>query len=161
MIILTARLPKKKLALGVVLASALCCCLLAFGLGEQPFALTMAGGQSTAVKSEKDRQSYLAQWGWQVAGNPTVEELVIPSSLDESYDDYLALQEAQGFPSLSQFPGERVRRYCYQVTNYPGAQDQEEIWLHLLVHDQEVVAGEVFALSPEGFLHGLSRAQSQ
>ncbi len=159
MIIYTTRLPKKKFALGVVVATALCCGALTLGEFPAPFTLAWSSGQSTSVKTEAQRVDYLAQWGWQVAESPTVEELVIPTTLDQSYSQYIALQTSQGFPSLEELSGQRVKRYSYQVTNYPG--QAEKVQVNLLVHGTEVVAGEVLSLAVDGFLHGLSRPTPQ
>lgn len=147
MIIVTARLPKKKFALGVAVISALCCCVMAWGASQ--------GASSNLVKTERERQDYLAQWGWQVSETPSVEELLIPTVLDQSYTEYLALQEAQGFPSLTEMTGERVKRYSYQVTNYPTG--EPDVQVNLLIYQDQVVAGEVFSPQVDGFIHGLSR----
>lgn len=61
--------------------------------------------------------------GWSgLAGLPqpiATEELLIPETFDESYTGYLKLQSDQGF-ALTQYCGKRVKRYTYQLTNYPA-----------------------------------------
>ena len=105
------------------------------------------------VKSDTDRTAYLEQRGWVVSKEPvSVEELRIPDTFGPDYQEYLALQESQGFdlPALS---GKTVKRYTYQVKNYPGL--QENIWACLLVHNKRVVGGEVYSSQGDGFIQGL------
>ena len=122
MIIVTARVPKRKLLAGA--ATALCCCAvvaaaLLFTLGGR--AIT-ASAEVKNIRTNDDRLAYLGGLGWQVSAQPiATEELLIPEQFDDSYQSYLKLQADQGF-DLSQYCGKRVKRYTYQLTNYP-AQD--------------------------------------
>ena len=106
------------------------------------------------VRSDEDRVAYLTGLGWQVAREPAaVEDVLIPETFDPSYDEYLALQEAQGF-DLTAYAGKTVQRYTYQVFNYPGL--QEDIWASLLVYRTTVIGGEIACASGDGFLQGLA-----
>ena len=50
------------------------------------------------VKSEEDRQSFLAQFGWEVSSAPTeTREVTIPSEFDKVFAAYNELQKEQGF----------------------------------------------------------------
>ena len=98
--------------------------------------------------------AYLQAWGWQVSGEPIVtQELLIPEELDESYQDYLALQSAQGF-DLEKCAGKRVKRYTYEITNYPTG--ETGVQANLLIRKNTVVGGEIMSSQPGGFLHGLA-----
>ena len=152
MFIVTARLPKKRLLAG---AAALCCCVLAV----IALALTLSGRAVTVsaevknVKDNNDRLSYLSGLGWQVSEQPiATEELLIPEEFDDSYQGYLKLQADQGF-DLTQYRGKRVKRYTYQLTNYP-AQD-EPVQIALLIYKNRVVGGQIQS-SSDSFLHGLT-----
>lgn len=143
MFIVTARLPRKKLLAGAV--AVLCCCLvlataLVVTLGGH--AVT-ASAESAGVRSNDDRIAYLSRLGWQVSQNPVqIEELLIPEHLDDSYADYLALQSGQGF-DLTQYAGKRIRRYIYDVTNYP---DQTvTMQAALLIRKNRVIGGQLQA----------------
>lgn len=152
MFIVTARLPKKRLLAGAV---ALCCC----GLAVLALAFTL-GGRAVAVSSEvknikdnDDRLAYLNGLGWQVASQPiATEELLIPEQFDDSYADYLKLQEDQGF-DLTQYQGKRVKRYTYQLTNYPTR--SEPVQIALLIYKNRVVGGQIQS-SSGSFIHGLT-----
>ena len=152
MIIFTARIPKRRLLAG---ASAALCCVFAV----LAFALTL-GGRAVAASAEvknvrdnDDRLAYLNGLGWQTSSQPiATEELLIPEEFDESYTGYLQLQADQGF-DLTQYKGRRVKRYTYQLTNYP-AQD-EPVQISLLIYKNRVVGGQIQS-SSGSFLHGLS-----
>lgn len=152
MIIYTARVPKKKLlAAG---AAALCCLFAAL-----TFALTLGGRAVTVsaevknIKTNDDRLAYLSGLGWQVSPQPiATEELLIPEEFDDSYQSYLALQSGQGF-DLTQYRGKRVKRYTYQLTNYPT--QTEPVQISLLIYKNRVVGGQIQS-SSGSFLHGLT-----
>ena len=122
-------------------------------------AVTLAGRQAQAsamvspkgIRTEEDRVAYLQEWGWQV--NPQaalVEELELPEEFGETYSQYLALQTGQGF-DLEKHAGKRVRRYTYEILNYPTG--ETGVVAHLLVRKNTVIGGEVIGGS---FLHGLA-----
>ena len=155
MLIVTAKVPKRKLAFGVALAALACCCALALNLGTSS-AREVAGSAAPnpkGVKSNEDRIAYLASYGWEVAEEPlATQELLIPEELDESYDEYLALQGEQGF-NLAKYTGKRVKRYTYEITNYPTG--EAGVQVNLLLYKNTVIGGEVLSPQLDGFLHGL------
>ncbi len=152
MIIFTARVPKRQLmAAG---AAALCCVFAVLA-----FTLTLGGRAVAAsaevkhVKTNDDRLAYLNGLGWQVSPQPiATEELLIPEQFDDSYQGYLQLQSDQGF-DLNQYRGKRVKRYTYQLTNYPA--QAEPVQIALLVYKNKVVGGQIQS-SSGSFLHGLT-----
>lgn len=156
MFIFTAKLPRRKLALCVAAAALLCCAALVLNLTP---AATQAVSASAVpspekIKNNEDRIAFLSGYGWQVKEKPlSVEELKIPEEMDESYQDYLALQAQQGF-DLSQYAGKRVKRYTYEVTNYPT--EESGVQANLLLYRNTVIAGEVLSPQMDGFLHGLA-----
>lgn len=157
MFIMTARVPKKRLLAGAV--TVLCCCMvvvaaLALTLGQR--AVTTAA-EVSGIRNNEDRIAYLTGLGWQVSPQPiSTEELLIPDVFDDSYTAYLALQDQQGF-DLTRYCGKRVKRYIYEITNYPtGARGVQAA---LLVYRNRVVGGQVQA--PDGsFVHGLAMPQA-
>ena len=152
MFIITARLPKKRLLAGA--AAALCCVFaaLAFGFAQSGRAVTVSA-EVKNVKDNGDRISYLNGLGWQVSEQPlATEELLIPEEFDDSYQGYLKLQEDQGF-DLTQYRGKRVKRYTYQLTNYPT--QNEPVQVALLIYKNRVVGGQIQS-SSGSFLHGLT-----
>ncbi len=81
-----------------------------------------------------------------------VEDIRLPDTFDASYDEYLSLQKSQGF-DLSQYAGKTVKRYTYQVSNYPGL--QENIWASLLLYKKEVIGGRSTPTRGDGFIQAL------
>ena len=152
MIIVTARIPKKKLLAGGI--TALCCCAAV----AVALILTLSGRAVTAsaevkhIRTNDDRLAYLSGLGWEVSLQPiATEELLIPGQFDDSYAGYLKLQEDQGF-DLARYCGKRVKRYTYQLINYP-AQD-EPMQIALLIYKNRVIGGQIQSASGS-VLHGL------
>ncbi|MGE4276637.1 MAG: DUF4830 domain-containing protein [Lawsonibacter sp.] len=156
MLIITAKVPRRKLAFGVALAALACCCALALNLGGAATreVAVSAAPNPKGVKSNEDRVDYLASYGWEVVSEPlATQELLIPDEMDESYNEYLALQSEQGF-DLSKYAGKRVKRYTYEITNYPTG--EAGVQANLLIYRNTVIGGEVLSPQLDGFLHGLS-----
>ena len=144
MFIVTARVPRRKLLAGAMTVF-FCCLVLATALivtlGDR--AVTTAA-ENTSVRSNEDRVAYLSELGWQVTEQPAmVEELMIPETFDESYDEYLALQSQQGF-DLTKYTGKRVKRYIYDITNYPD--NGMGMQAALLVYKNKVIGGQLQAV---------------
>lgn len=156
MLIVTAKMPRRRMALGTAAAALLCCCALALNLGQGLSQEVSASAVPSpkGVKSNQDRIDYLEGYGWQVSEDPVAtQELLIPEEMDESYDDYLALQSSQGF-HLEKYAGKRVKRYTYEITNYPTG--ETGVQANLLICKNTVVGGEVLSPQLDGFLHGLT-----
>ncbi len=159
MIIYTAKLDRRRLAAGGVIAVALVCALAVF--------LGFAGGASTSasaevspkrVRTEEDRLAYLGAYGWLVKEEPiAVEELVIPKEMGPEYDEYLELQRQQGF-DLEKYAGKTVRRYSYEVLNYPTG--EQGIQAALLLYKNTVIGAHVMSPALDGFMHGLEMPKS-
>ncbi len=143
MLIVTARIPRRRLMAGGI--SALCCCLvlvvalvLSLNQGAVPASSTIH-----QMDENENRVAYLQQLGWTVGdAEPVTQELLIPETLDESYESYLALLREQGF-ALEQYCGEHVQRYVYSITNHPSG--RSDVQAVLLVCDGTLIGGHVQA----------------
>ena len=157
MLIVTAKMPKRKLTLGVAAAALLCCCAIALNLGQGMIGREVSASalpSPKGVRSNQDRIDYLAAYGWQVSPDPVAtQELLIPKEMDDSYTEYLALQTGQGF-DLQKYAGKRVKRYTYEVLNYPTG--ETGVQANLLLYKNTVIGGEVLSPQLDGFLHGLA-----
>lgn len=159
MFIFTARVTKKRLAAAAAALILICGGVIALGGtgAERSIDAAAAVGTSARVKTAGERIAYLESLGWQVAPEPiAVEELLIPEEFDDSYTEYLALQSAQGF-DLTEYRGKRVKRYTYEITNYPSGETGVQV--SLLIWKNRVVGGEVLSPRLDGFLHGLARPE--
>ena len=147
----TAKINRKKVA--AVFAAAVVLCASAFAVAARA-GLTASATASVSpkgIKTEEDRVGYLQEWGWQVSPQAVmVEELQMPEEFGESYTDYLALESQQGF-DLTKYAGKRVKRYTYEVLNYPTG--EEGVIAHLILYKNTVIGGEVMG---GNFLHGLA-----
>lgn len=157
MIIITKKLRPRRLVAGCAL------CLLALGVLGAGLGLVRdiqtaqvvaeVGVDPRNVKSNADRIAYLEAHGWIVGQDAvSVEDIRLPDTFDVSYADYLTLQSDQGF-DLTQYAGKTIKRYTYQVNNYPGL--QENIWASLLIYKKDVIGGEVYCNQGDGFVQGL------
>ena len=157
MLIVTDKMPKRKLTLGVAAAALLCCCAIALNLGQGMIGREVSASalpSPKGVRSNQDRIDYLAAYGWQVSEEPLVtQELLIPEEMDDSYTEYLALQTGQGF-DLQKYAGKRVKRYTYEVLNYPTG--ETGVQANLLLYKNTVIGCEVLSPQLDGFLHGLA-----
>ena len=159
MLIITAKIPRHLLKLaGVLTVAALCILALLPSVSVLLPAVAEASASSApaskGIRSNEDRISYLGAYGWEVSPEPiAVQELLIPSEMDESYQEYLELQKSQGF-ELEKYAGKRVKRYTYEVYNYPSGEGG--IQANLLQYRNTVVGGEILSPRLDGFLHGLA-----
>ena len=156
MLIVSAKLPRRTLALGGLLTALLVCSLALL----PSFSVALPAGSSdtgpspTGRRTNTQRVEYLSAYGWEVSADPiSTEELVIPEEMDERYEDYLALQNGQGF-DLTRYAGKRVKRYTYEIYNYPSG--EAGVQANLLMYRNTVIGGEVLSPKLNGFLHGLA-----
>jgi hypothetical protein len=153
--IFTARVNRRRAVAGVAALVLLCGTALAVGNFSNQRSVGASASTSVPkkIKTNEDRLAYLESFGWQVEEQPvSVEELLIPEEFDETYQEYLALQSSQGF-DLTQYQGKRVKRYTYEITNYPTG--ETGVQAALLIYKNTVVGGEVLSPKLNGFLHGL------
>lgn len=157
MFIWTAKLRRGRLAAGALAALVLCgaAALAGAALSTRGVdAVSPAPASPKGIKDNEDRVAYLESYGWEVSPDPAaVEELLIPEEFDETYDQYLALQSSQGF-DLTKYKGKRVKRYTYEILNYPSG--ESGVQAGLLIYKNTVVGGEVLSSDLNGFIHGLA-----
>ena len=148
----TTKIDRRKLA-GMLAAGVVLCAVLgsAFFIGQGAAQTSSTVPRATGIRTSEDRCSYLASWGWLVSGEAaSVEELELPDPFGEEYADYLALQSAQGF-DLTRYAGKRVKRYTYDILNYPG--QISGVQAQLVICRNTVIAGEIVG---ENIFHGLA-----
>ena len=155
MFIFTARLSRKRLVVAAAALILFCGAALAVSTSDSDHSVgaSTVSAAPTKVKTNEDRIAYLEHFGWQVSSEPvSVEELLIPETFDETYEEYLTLQQSQGF-DLTELCGKRVKRCTYEITNYPTGETGVQI--SILIYKNKVVGGEVLSPQLNGFLHGL------
>lgn len=154
MFIFTAKVRRGRIAAVAAAAVVVCGVLTAAVVLGTRGAAVSASASPKGVRTNEDRVAYLESFGWMVSPEAvSVEELRIPEEFDETYTQYLELQKSQGF-DLTEYQGKRVKRYTYQLTNYPN--QTEPVQIALLVYKNRVVGGQIQSASGS-FLHGLAR----
>ncbi len=126
--------------------------------------LILRGGGRAVINSEsvscrasnaEERVAFLSQFGWKIDEDPVeVSEVIIPSEFNNTYSEYNGIQKNQGM-DLEPYRGRRVKRWVYEVKNYPGyAADSECIRATILVYNGIVIGGDVSSLELNGFMQG-------
>ena len=147
MLVLTAKVNKKKIALIAAAVVALIVGLIVL-LGGNDAAPTSA----PSVSNNDARVAFLKSFGWEVSTSPTESSQVrIPSESSDVFDRYNALQKSQGY-DLTQYAGKTVMRYVYQIHNYPGA--TEPVYATLLVYKNQIIGGDVTDTAAKGVIRG-------
>lgn len=149
MFIMSLKLNKTKIATFVMI----CALIVALLLLIAPDNGFLSGGKEAIVKNNEDRLTFIRSFGWETATEPIeIEEVLIPTVFDEVYEQYNLLQKENGY-DLTAYMGKRVKRYTYQITNYPD-KPEENVRVNLLVYNNRVIGGDVSSTSLSGFMHG-------
>ncbi len=154
--IVSFKATKKKLivlSLILVAVAAAVVLLCMAGKGE---ATQTASGYSLMAETSADRAHFLAQYGWEVAAEPVeICEVIIPEEFNDVYQNYNAIQKQQEM-DLSRYKGKRVKKWTYQIMNYPDK--PEGVFANLLVADGRVIGGDISSTELGGFMHGFDRS---
>ena len=147
MLVLTAKVNKKKIALIAAAVVALVVGLIVLFGGDDATPTS-----TTSVSNNDARVAFLKSFGWEVSTSPTESSQVrIPSETSDIFDRYNALQKSQGY-DLTQYAGKTVMRYVYQIHNYPGA--TEPVYATLLVYKNQIIGGDVTDTAVKGVIRG-------
>ncbi len=107
------------------------------------------------IRTDEDRLSFLSSFGWQTTGVVVEEEsFTLPQTFDRVLLGYNEIQRDQGL-DLSHYRGKKVTRYTYEITNYPDYEGK--VYANLIVVRNKVVAGDISAADPMGFVRGFER----
>ena len=155
MMVMTAKVDFKKIAIGLIAAIAVIVAaivLLGGGSDAEPTAAPAASNNDARVK-------FLTDLGWDVSTSPVESSQVrIPQEQSEVYQRYNAMQKASGY-DLSPYAGKAVMRYVYKANNYPGA--TEPVYATLLVYKNQIIGGDITDTAAKGTIQGLTKAPTQ
>lgn len=94
--------------------------------------------QNLAGENNAQRLDFLRSYGVETEEEPvSVSDVIIPVSFDGMYQNFETVQNAQGL-SLSEYKGEKVRRYSYLVINPPNGFGTT--YAELFVHNGKIIA---------------------
>ena len=152
MIMMTAKVNIKKILIGLTAAVALILALITL-LGKND-----SNAAVSTMSDNDNRVQFLESQGWQVTTSPKESgQVKIPAEMTPAYSRYNDLQKSQGY-DLSQYAGKTVKRYVYEVTNYPDA--DHPVYATLLVYKNKIIGGDVTNTSARGAVQGLKRSES-
>ena len=138
MVIMTAKVSKSKL-IAISLLIFVAVILLVLGLSSS--------AQKQAALPENS-------FGWEVCEEPKqTQEVRIPTEPSEVFERYNDLQISQGF-DLHEYSGKSVKRYVYEITNYPNSEDT--YYATLLIYKNAVIGGDVCSSAQGGTMHSLN-----
>jgi len=122
----------------------------------------MGGAIRLAAATAPERSAFLSQFGWEAGEDPIeVQEVIIPAQFDETYMKYNEIQKAQNMDLLPS-AGKRVKRWTYEIRNYPGYEGKPGVvQANLLIDKGVVIGGDVCSLELGGFLHGFDFPQQR
>ncbi|MCI8619707.1 MAG: DUF4830 domain-containing protein [Oscillospiraceae bacterium] len=153
MVVMTAKLNKKKLAAIVVAVLAVVALLFVIlkNGNSNPKAPDEPG---VSVSTNDARVKFLTDFGWEVTSAPVeTQSVLIPVDTTEVYDRYNALQISQGY-DLTQYAGKNATRYVYQINNYPNA--TEPVYATLLVYKDQIIGGDITSTAADGAVQGFN-----
>ena len=149
MLVMTAKVDKKKIAIILAAVIALVAGIIALFGGDdsEPTA-------STNISNNDARVAFLKSFGWDVTTSPVESSQVkIPAESNEVFDRYNQLQKTQGY-DLSAYAGKTVMRYVYKINNYPNA--TEPVYATLLVYKNQIIGGDVTDTAAKGVVRGFT-----
>ena len=160
MFVMTLRFSRKKAVFIVIMAALVLIGIILLVGAHSKRAELLARSEKviTSVKSEKDRVSYLAQYGWEVESPAlTHDTVVIPRTFSDVFDEYNSLQLSQGF-DLSQYCGLEAEMYTYRVTN---SEEKGDVIAQLYIRNNEVIGGDVHSTALDGFMAGVKPSKEK
>ncbi|MBE6747655.1 MAG: DUF4830 domain-containing protein [Ruminococcaceae bacterium] len=115
---------------------------------------TKTGVVNFKAGNNKERLSFISQFGWEVDSEPEeVAEIIIPQEFDDVYNNYNEIQLKQDC-DLREYCGKRVKRWTYIIKNYPGYSETDTcVRINLLIFDGMVIGGDVSSTEISGFMH--------
>lgn len=155
MMIVSAKVSKKKLLTGVLVAVGVILLLvfLSSKADSPGDATTHPQEMTNDAATNEQRLAFLQRFGWEVEDAPTeTQEVRIPAEFNDVFTRYNELQKSQGY-DLSQFAGKAAKRYVYRITNHPMGNDY---FATVLIHKNEIIGGDVTGTGSGGTMHGFA-----
>lgn len=151
---------KKKQWIGLAVLAVLL--ILAIVLAVRPHrAVTASADFSCDAATDAQRKAFLAQFGWTVQDDPVeICEVIIPDTFNDVYRAYNELQKSQGL-DLTRYMGKRVKRWTYELTNYPVGDAKTRVFADLLISDGRVIGGSIGTRAADGFMRGFRRDSAE
>ncbi len=109
------------------------------------------------ITSESAIAEFLSVNGWRVDfDSEAISEKTIPYMFDDTYEEYSSLQKEQGF-DITRYKGKRVAVVSYQLQNFPGYENSENVFINLLMYNNKIIGADILCTSINGFITGAVR----
>ncbi len=109
------------------------------------------------ITSDSVIAEFLSVNGWQVDfDSEAISEKTIPYIFDDTYEEYSYLQKKQGF-DITNYKGKRVAVVSYQLQNFPGYENSENVFINLLMYNNKIIGADILCTSINGFITGAVR----
>lgn len=154
MFVVSVKSSKVKIILGVVFVCTVALLSFLFMGKEYSSAVISEGGISLRASDEKERTSFLSQFGWDFDTEPAeVKEVLIPSEFDTAYTEYNALQQRQSF-DLEKYKGQIVKRWTYNINNYPGLEGKTGfVQANIMIFGGNVIGADITVFGDKIRIH--------
>ncbi len=115
--------------------------------------------KSMAGVTNEERITFLTEKGWEITANPVeIKEIAVPLEFDAVYTEYNNIQKSVGM-NLEAFKGKTVKRFSYEVLNYPDSAEKSVI-ANLIVYNGKIIGGDISSTALDGFMHGITDVSS-
>ena len=156
MMIVSAKVSKRKLLTGLLIAAGVIA-LLVFLCGKADASADPNTNEPAATgkaSTNEERLAFLRSFGWEVEDAPVeTQEVRIPEEFNEVFTRYNDLQKSQGY-DLEPYAGKTVKRYVYRITNHPSGAD----WFAtILINKNEIIGGDITGTGQGGSIHGFQK----
>lgn len=121
-------------------------------LGVWAIVRANAPGDSRPDGSTAERRiEFIRSFGWDVGIAPTsITEIRIPSTFDEAYEQYNALQREQGF-DLRRYKACYAYKYTYEIENY-AEPSPVPICASLIVCEGKIIGADISSAEADGLI---------
>ena len=151
MVIMSAKVSKRKLLTGLLAAVAVIVLLVVLFSGGDGSGSTEEPGLSLNAGTNEERLAFLAQYGWEADPVPLeTQEVRVPEEWNEVFTRYNQLQQSMGY-DLTPYGGKAVKRYVYEIRNHPNGQDY---YATVLIYKNEIIGGDITGTGKGGTMHG-------
>ena len=157
MVILSAKVSKRKILTGLLVAAAVIALLVFLcGKADTPSSDAETAEPTMDAGTNEGRMAFLASHGWAVEETPAeTQEVRVPETFNDVFSRYNRLQQSQGF-DLEPLAGKTLKRYVYRVTNHPDG--NTACYATVLVYKDKIVGGDINCEG--GKMHGFRFPQS-
>lgn len=109
------------------------------------------GDQRPDGSTAERRIEFIRSFGWDVGIAPTsITEIRIPSTFDEAYEQYNALQREQGF-DLRRYKACYAYKYTYDIENY-AEPSPVPICASLIVYEGKIIGADISSAEANGLI---------